>query len=168
MIGIFRGENHFLSNFYPCVITHDGIRYPSVEHYYIALKTNNKIVKFNNKEYKLKDFRLMVSNLDNPGLAKKVGKEIIARKDWDEYRMLVLKDGITEKFKDPVLRKKLIDTGSQELVEGNWWHDNNFGSCFCDKCKDKKGKNKLGKIIMKVRDEITGNGKRGLEEIFFK
>ena len=168
MIGVFRGDNHFLSNFYPCNIVEDGIHYPTVEHYYIAMKPNTPKVKFNGREYTLKGFRYMVSKLDNPGLAKKVGKQVPPRDGWNTYRIGVLKKGISEKFKDPILRQKLIDTGDQELVEGNWWHDNNFGSCFCDDCKDKKGKNKLGKIIMGVRDDITGNGKKGLEQIFFK
>lgn len=166
MIGVFRGDNHFLSNFYPCDITHEGIYYPSVEHYYIAMKVD-KSVLFENKKYSVKQFRKMVSELDNPTLVKRVGQRIKGREDWKEYRFKVMKDGITEKFKNENLRKKLLATGDQELVEGNWWHDNYFGSCFCDKCDSIKGKNKLGKLIMEVRDDITGKGKKGLEQILF-
>ena len=37
-INSFRGRYVFMSNFYPCKIEHKGITYPSVEHYYVALK----------------------------------------------------------------------------------------------------------------------------------
>jgi len=166
MIGVFRGDNHFLSNFYPCEIVEDDIIYSSVEHYYIAMKVNTSVL-FQKKRYTVNEFRVMVSELDNASLVKKVGESIKPRNDWKQYRFIVMKFGITEKFKNKELRRKLIATGNQELVEGNWWHDNYFGSCFCDKCKNIDGKNMLGKMIMDVRDEITGNGKKGLEQIFF-
>lgn len=37
----FDGKYSFLSNFYPCKVIYDGMRYPSVEHAYQAAKTNN-------------------------------------------------------------------------------------------------------------------------------
>lgn len=39
----------------------------------------------------------------------------------------------------------------REIVEGNYWHDNYWGNCTCDKCKNIEGQNKLGKILMKIR-----------------
>jgi hypothetical protein len=39
------------------------------------------------------------------------------------------------------------------LIEGNWWHDNFYGSCTCNKCVN-KGENNLGKILMKIREEL--------------
>ena len=49
------------------------------------------------------------------------------------------------------LREKLFKTGDLLLVEGNYWHDNYWGDCFCDKCKGRKGENFLGRILMNVR-----------------
>ena len=38
MINSFSGRWVFLSNFYPVEIEHQGIKYPTVEHYYVAMK----------------------------------------------------------------------------------------------------------------------------------
>ena len=62
--------------------------------------------------------------------------------------------GLREKFKDPELREMLLDTGDEELVEGNFWHDLWWGDCGCKKCKDVPGKNILGKLLMELREKI--------------
>ena len=47
------------------------------------------------------------------------------------------------------------------IVEVNNWHDNWWGDCICggNRCKE-KGKNHLGIIITKVRDEHNENIRR--------
>ena len=52
------------------------------------------------------------------------------------------------------LKERLLATGDEELVEGNEWHDNYWGNCTCDNCKDIPGRNQLGKTLMKVRADI--------------
>ena len=52
------------------------------------------------------------------------------------------------KFKDEDLRKLLLATCTEELVEGNNWGDKFWVVC------DGQGRNELGKILMKVRREI--------------
>lgn len=42
----------------------------------------------------------------------------------------------------------LLKTGDEELVEGNTWGDTFWGVC------KGKGRNELGKILMKVREEF--------------
>ena len=46
---------------------------------------------------------------------------------------------------NPTLMKRLIDTGNEELVEGNTWGDHFWGV-------DEFGANNLGKLLMKIRD----------------
>ena len=48
----------------------------------------------------------------------------------------------------PDLAQKLLETGDEELVEGNTWGDRYWGVC------GGKGKNMLGKILMRVREEL--------------
>jgi len=55
---------------------------------------------------------------------------------------------IRAKFSDPELQDMLLATGQQELEEGNWWGDDFWGKCT------KNGQNKLGIILMLVRDEL--------------
>ena len=60
-----------------------------------------------------------------------------------------------QKFNWPELRTKLLATGNRVLVEGNYWHDNFWGECTCEKCKaTQKAENWLGKLLMERRDLI--------------
>ena len=49
---------------------------------------------------------------------------------------------------NPVLAKWLLNTGDAKLIEGNTWNDRYWGVCAGI------GQNKLGKILMKVRDNL--------------
>lgn len=57
--------------------------------------------------------------------------------------------------RNPELGKLLIATGDALLEEGNKWHDNFWGDCTCDDCRDIEGENWLGKLLMQVRDELS-------------
>ena len=163
MIQRFEGRYGFLSNFYPCEIEHQGIVYPSVEHFYVAMKCNG-IQLFNGVQYTPNDFREMVAGIPHPGSAKKLGRKMSVRKDWDEKKLEFMEWAVREKFKDEKLAEMLIETGDMPIVEGNVWHDTWWGVCSCDKCSG-KGQNRLGRILMQVRDELRGVRKTGLEEI---
>ena len=45
-----------------------------------------------------------------------------------------------EKFKREPLRSQLINTGDEELVEGNHWCDNYWGDCTCADVKADPGR----------------------------
>lgn len=49
------------------------------------------------------------------------------------------------------LRKRLLATRNERLVEGNTWHDNFWGECYCPHCENKVGLNHLGKLLMEIR-----------------
>jgi ribA/ribD-fused uncharacterized protein len=157
MIDKFDGKYRFLSNFYPCKIEHQGITYPSVEHYYVAMKVNDEQL-INGKYYTTGDFREMISRVKEAALVKKIGNKIKLRSDWDNKKLDVMNWAIREKFKDESLKELLLSTGDQELIEGNFWKDFFWGVC------NGRGQNHLGKILMIVRDEIRGIKKTGLEE----
>ena len=55
---------------------------------------------------------------------------------------------------NPFLANILIDTGNVPIIEGNHWHDNFWGECYCDQCAHIAGTNYLGHILMEVRKEI--------------
>lgn len=52
------------------------------------------------------------------------------------------------KMSEPKLRSQLLSTGTAELVEGNWWNDRYWGVC------NGRGENHLGKILMRIREEL--------------
>ncbi len=86
MINKFEGRFRFLSNFYPSKIEHKGIKYPSVEHYYVAMKVT-EMQLIDGVYYTAADFRELISRIPNPADVKKVGQRIKVRKDWDEKKL---------------------------------------------------------------------------------
>ena len=140
VIGSFKEEYSFLSNFYSCQITVNFIVYPSVEHAYQAQKTNNK------------DLQEHISHLTTAYQAKSYGKHIIIRDDYEKEKLHIMEFLLQLKFNQAHFQKLLQDTGDAELIEGNYWHDNFWGICICDHCKDKAKHNHLGKLLMKIRN----------------
>lgn len=141
MIRKFRGEYAWLSNFYPSPITIGDTYYPTVEHYYQA-----------NKATTITDFN-KIRSCTTPGQAKRAGSGVKLREDWDSVKVYLMRRGLDAKFQNPSLKKKLLDTGCVQLIEGNYWHDNYWGSCYCPKCGD-RGKNILGRLLMLVRASL--------------
>jgi predicted NAD-dependent protein-ADP-ribosyltransferase YbiA (DUF1768 family) len=83
-----------------------------------------------------------------------MGRKVQLRPDWEKVKEYYMELGLRLKFENPSLRQKLLETGSDELIEGNSWHDNEWGSCYCARCQNIAGKNKLGKLLMKLREEL--------------
>jgi len=142
VIDKFIDEEFFLSNFYINPFKWNGKEYKSVEHAYQASKADN--------ESEHDWIRLM----DSAGKAKRNGGKVRLRKDWESIKENIMLELLRIKFSDPELKKKLKDTKNYELIEGNYWHDSEWGNCTCQKCKDIEGQNKLGKLLMRVRQEI--------------
>ena len=140
MILQFKDEYRWLSNFWPSKVTLDGVTYPSVENAYQAAKTV------------VKDERKFFVNCTS-GQAKRRGKEITQREDWPFIKIAVMRDLLIQKFRDPILKQKLIDTGDQRIREGNNWNDKFWGVCL----KTGVGNNHLGNLITEIRD--INNGK---------
>lgn len=142
MINNFDKDYAFLSNFYDAPIIYEGITYLNSEAAFQAAKTLN-----------LKE-RQKFSTL-NPSQAKKAGRKLDLREDWEEVKNQVMYDICYAKFSSNThLKLLLMTTKDEELVEGNWWHDNYWGDCSCDKCKDIIGRNELGRILMQIRDNL--------------
>lgn len=142
MIDFFDGEYAFLSNFYNASCIFEGKLYPTVEHAFQAAKS---------LDHAERDW---IAAAGSPGLAKRLGRRVNLRPDWEKVKFDVMEECLRSKFADPVLKQKLLATGDEELVEGNYWHDNTWGNCSCEKCKDIIGRNMLGNILMKLRTEF--------------
>ena len=142
MISEFDKEWAFLSNFYWSEIEFEGITYPTNEHFFQAMKTLDI------------DERRAIANCRTPGQAKRMGRRVALRPDWEDIKESVMLEGLCLKFADEQLADWLLETGDEELVEGTTWHDNEWGNCSCPKCAHIEGKNKLGRLLMQVRDMI--------------
>ena len=132
----FAGPHRFLSNFYPVALVWEGRHWPTAEHAYQAAKCRRS------------DEAWKIQEAPSPGAAKRLGRKIELRADWDEVKEKVMLEVVRAKFENAHLRRLLIATGDAELIEGNYWGDRFWGVCRGE------GENRLGKILMKVRTEI--------------
>lgn len=137
----FNGQYKFLSNFHSSQIEFEGLVYPTVEHAYQAAKTLDNIV------------REFIRNQVTPGEAKRAGRNISLREDWEDVKLTIMATLLRKKFYDPVLKAALLQTGEAELKELNYWHDQFWGSCTCLKHND-TGDNNLGRLLMELREEL--------------
>lgn len=142
IIDVFDGKYAFLSNFYEHPFMFDGKVYRTAEHAFQAMKATNEA-----------DHE-MIRNAATPGQAKRLGRKIKLRSDWEQIKEIVMLDVVRSKFAVPELGQMLMDTKDAYLIEGTTWHDNTWGNCTCERCKNIEGKNYLGKILMSVRQDL--------------
>ena len=134
MIDSFKGKYFFLSNFYSAPVCYQGILYQNAEAAFHAQKDLSRREEF--------------AGL-NPSEAKRLGRRVKLRGDWEKIKDDIMFDVVYYKFsQNKELAEQLIGTGDNELVEGNDWNDRYWGVCRG------VGKNKLGQILQMVRSEL--------------
>lgn len=139
MINNFSGQYRFLSNFYPCEIEYGGDIYTTVEHAYQAAKNPDAT------------YRLKIREEPKPGKAKRLGYSVQLGPNWEAMKMFIMDQLLRQKFSNPDLKVRLLRTGTHELVEENTWNDTFWGTC------NGVGENKLGKLLMKIREGHANN-----------
>lgn len=136
MINEFRGEYFFLSNFYEAPVEFDGLHYRNTEAAFQAQKTIDPTER--------KRFTRL-----NPSEAKRLGRHVKLRTDWETVKYTMMYNIVTAKFtQNEDLRARLLAAGNEELIEGNDWGDKTWGMV------NGEGQNLLGKILMDVREEL--------------
>lgn len=142
MVTEFRGKYYFLSNFYAARISYNGKTYKNNEAAFQAQKCPERSNEFVNLE---------------PSAAKHLGRHVLLRKDWEQVKEEIMYNICVAKFtQHPELMLMLLETDGL-LEEGNYWHDTTWGVDI----KTGKGENKLGKILMRIREEHK-NDKSGI------
>ena len=136
VINKFRGEYAFLSNFAPCKVVYNGRTYRTVEHAFQAAKSLDV------SEQKIFLF------VGEPSEAKKWGRQIHLRPDWEQVKEGIMKDLLKQKFNNLNYKEKLLATDNSTLIEGNNHKDTYWGVC------NGVGKNRLGILLMEVREEL--------------
>lgn len=136
---IFRNEYYFLSNMYPCQIhlrRYNYYTFQCVESAYQAFKCPDRLEEF-----------LYLNGYE----AKKLGKQVAARYDWNSVKCDIMKSLLIYKFtQNPYLGERLTNM-QEEIVEENTWGDTYWGVCRG------VGENMLGKLLMEVREELRRN-----------
>ena len=136
MINNFRNKYYFLSNFYNAFVSYKGIVYSNNEAAFQAQKTLNPKLK--------EKFKSLP-----PNEAKRIGRQVTLRPDWEEIKDQIMYEICFAKFtQNEDLKEKLLETKDEHLEEGNTWGDTYWGTV------NGKGKNKLGEILMRIRKEL--------------
>ncbi len=127
------------SNFALFSIKIKGEIWPTIEHYFQAQK-------FVGTDYETK-----IRKVSSPMKAAELGRsrKVRIRKNWDSVRDQIMYEALQAKYTQyQELKKLLLETGDKILVEhtqnDHYWGDGGDGS----------GKNKLGKLLMKLREEL--------------
>ena len=134
VINSFRKQYYFLSNFYMAPVTYNGCTFKNNEAAFQAQKCPNEMKAF--------------CNMD-PSEAKRYGRRVTLRKDWENVKFTIMYDIVYAKFtQNQDLKVKLLATGNAHLEEGNTWGDKTWGTV------NGVGQNCLGKILMDVREYL--------------
>lgn len=120
----------------------NGISYRTTEHYYQA----HKLWDLN----KRKEIASMTAFESKKAIRNK--ERYPWRSDWDtEMKLAVMETALRWKFqKGTSWYTKLMETSQDEIVEWNNWNDLWWGKDL----ETKKGRNELGKLLMKIRSEL--------------
>ena len=132
----FRAEHAFLSNFHRRPFDWRGRTWDTSEAAYQAAKTRDE------RE------RECIRAAPSPAAAKRLGRRVDLRADWERVKDDVMRSILDAKFAVPELRDALLATGDAELVEGNTWGDVYWGVC------GGRGRNQLGRTLMRIRDDV--------------
>jgi len=88
--------------------------------------------------------------MQKPGQAKRFGRQVSLRPNWEQIRLDVMLCLVRQKFEaDAALAADLLATKDAELIECNDWGDTYWGQCWG------AGQNHLGRILMQVRSELA-------------
>lgn len=135
----FRGPQRWLSNFEPCRLQPiDGLRPPTVEHAYQALKFDDP------------GCRRTILTAKTPGDARTLGQQPGMRTDWGGIKHFMMYSLLCQKFDwqdNPVLANRLLQTAPAALIEENDWGDRYWGTV------NGEGQNVLGRLL-ELRREI--------------
>ena len=141
VIGFYPREFYCLDNFSSFKVEHDGYLYSSVEEAYQALGFIESAPEIADK----------IKNSHSAHEAQKIAYENKDKrqKNWDEIKVHVMEELLREKIsQNPYVKKKLLETKNYMIVEDSP-KDSFWGWGI-----NRNGQNQLGKLWMKLRDEL--------------
>lgn len=148
VIGFYPREFYCLDNFSSFKVKYNGYVYSTAEEAYQA-------AKFYQCAPKIVD---AIRNSFSAHEAQKIARENtnLQRTDWEKIKLCVMEEILRAKVQqNPYVLKKLLETKNHTIVEDspkdNYW---GWGPC-------RNGENMLGRLWMKIRDEIISTKRNG-------
>lgn len=138
-IDSFKGEYDFLSNRFSYRFVWQGLKYDNAEAAFQSSRCAN--------ERERKAF--CDCSADKAALK---GREVVPPADWENERLNIMESVLTAKFEqNPMLMKRLVETGSKLLINGNSKRETYWGVNLYTW----EGENQLGKLLTKIREKET-------------
>ncbi|MEN9337753.1 MAG: hypothetical protein RIQ41_67 [Candidatus Parcubacteria bacterium] len=135
----YEREYYVFSNFSSFAIEWKGRVWMTSEHVYHSERFDDT---------KMKDEIHSMRSAHDAFTYAQVNK-LLQRKDWNDIKTVVMKKILHAKVvQHAYVKKKLLESGSREIIENSWQDD------FWGWGANKDGKNMLGKLWMEVRDEV--------------
>ena len=139
------GKWYMLSNFAAFRVEWKYVDWMTSEHAYQAAKFDWENELSLNVYYLIRDAR---SAHDTKKIAHQF--EHLVRSDWGQIKLEIMECIVRAKLEQhPYIQRKLLETGNKKIIE-----DSPTDS-FWGRGPDYKGENHLGKIWMKLRDELN-------------
>lgn len=130
------------SNFSPHPIQLDGLYWQTVEHYY----QSQKFIGTEHEEL-VQVIREVPTPMEAAALGRDRSRKL--RPDWEQVKQPLMWQAVLTKFLTHTdIQAILLNTGEELIVEDS--PTDYYWGCG----QDKTGQNQLGKILMKVRQEI--------------
>jgi ribA/ribD-fused uncharacterized protein len=124
-------------------LEYKGVEFKTVENFFQAMKSE-EVNAIENWKY--------IASLGPDG-AKKAGRKLKLRPDWENVRLEIMEFALRHKFAPGTSwHQKLMQTGATEIIEWNNWGDRYWG-----RDTDGNGENHLGKLLMKLREEYRND-----------
>ena len=143
----FKGASHSLSNWAPCNLMYQGMKFTSVEQaYFHRLLTEHG-------EHQL---ATQILKLENASDIKTVGESVNVSDGWKKKRADILMDIMSTKFQLPTFQDELLATYPNELhhnVASNYW---GIGL-------KRQGQNITGRILMEIREKLHKEKSKGTQ-----
>lgn len=128
------------SNFFEGPYEIDGKMWPTTEHYFAAMKSEDELE------------REAIRKASTPLAAKQMGRVVKLRADWNDVRYDVMLDALRAKFNNyPEFKELLVSTGDALIYEDSPY-DKVWGTG--ERGGVGTGQNLLGKALMQVRSEL--------------
>ena len=140
-IGFYTREFFCLDNFSSFAVVYRGIKYPTVEHAYQALK----FVKI------APEIAQKIAESFSAQAAKKIAHENIYKQDahWDDIKLEIMENLLRAKLEqNPYVKEKLLQTKNYLICEDS------PKDAFWGIGPNRDGQNQLGKLWMKLREEL--------------
>lgn len=141
-IGFYETEHYMFSNFSSFSVEYEGVIWMTSEHAYQASKFTDSAMKekVRNAKSAHDAFKTARSHKDD------------YQRDWQDIKLVVMEKIVRAKHdQHPYIQEKLKETGNKRIVEDSPVDD------FWGWGPNKDGKNHLGKIWMKIRDEQSNS-----------